>query len=289
MRKRQLTKKEKKLFSVLPEKDLVKCVEEAFSNLLHTRSGPYSINQMQIEKQNICGLFHSLIVTEIVNRLPGWKQGRQGLEPDIVHESGITLQVKTKSSPEGIAGNRYSSKNEYSDPSEYYLCVNFLPNDCICKIRAGWIESSWWKPQTGNGNASVLSREKLDSLPLLKGNYLKNLNLIAINGVGEKTLEQLHKQHIFILKDLLHDQKLQKAKKILSHESIEQVLDLLSFIKEVDDTKDKTSLFSDDLIENLTEVISRIQKENKDPFGFFRMLAQKEKDDFKDLLDKVMQ
>jgi hypothetical protein len=217
------------LFDCIATNDVVNAVEKAFSELNKGSFGEWTVENMSLSPQVLCGIFHELIVNEI-SKLPGWRPGLQKKEFDIVHDSGIQLQVKTKSDSEGIAGNRYSSKTEYSDPSGYYLCVNFLPKDSICKIRIGWVEADWWKPQNGNGNASVLPKDKLNELVFLYGDYLKSLNLIAVESFGEKTIEKLKTENITTLSDFLNQDKYIKAKKLLSEKQMIHINDYLLHI-----------------------------------------------------------
>lgn len=285
----RIHQKNRQFFTEVAADRLVTCVETAFRHLLHTRSGPYTLQEMRIEKQNICGLFHSLIVTEIVGQLPGWREGRQGVEPDIVHDSGLTLQVKTRSTPDGIAGNRYTNQNHYADPSEYYLCVNFLPHDSICKIRAGWVEADWWKPQTGNGNASTLKKEWLETLPLLEGTYLEDLNLAAVPGIGEKTLAALHEQQIYRLKDLHNPETFEQANRLFRRETrthIQELLDLSSTYIAATPAPVSNS-FTDDLLLSLGNTVTRLEEEQIDVYAFFRTLSTLPKEELQRLSEKI--
>ena len=224
-----MKEKNQLLFDTLPCEKIVSCVEEAFDKLNQTTFGSVSILDASFPSQIFCSIFHELIVLEI-SKLPGWKAGKQGKEADLVHDSDISLQVKTNSSVDGIAGNRHSSKNLYSDPSEFYLCVNFIPKDCICKIRAGWVNSTSWKPQRGKGNASVLKKEHLQHLRFLYGEYLKEVNLISIEGIGDKSLEKLSDLGIHRVKDLLPIKNYIVAKQILQSRTMVFIDDILLHI-----------------------------------------------------------
>lgn len=217
------------LFDTLPCDKIVSCVEEAFEKLNQTTFGSVSILDASFPSQIFCSIFHELIVLEI-SKVPGWRAGKQGKEADLVHESDVTLQVKTNSSVDGIAGNRHANKNQYADPSEFYLCVNFIPKDCICKIRAGWVNAASWKPQKGKGNASVLKKEHLRDLPLLYGDYLKETNLISIEGIGDKSLEKLSEKGIFRVKDLLTVKNYIVAKRVLQNRTMVFIDDILLHI-----------------------------------------------------------
>lgn len=220
--------KHEPLFEFLPQDIIVSCVEKAFENLNSGTFGEKSIRTMTLSKQVICGIFHELIVNEI-SQLPDWYPGKQGEEADIVHFDGLQLQVKTSTSFEGIAGNRYSSQNEYSDPSEFYLCVNFIPFKCITKIRAGFVESDSWKPQTGKGNAATLSLECLNAMPFLKGSYIEEILLSSIKGIGKSTLAKLGEiQKLYHLKN---PEFYRKAKSIIPTKSWSEIEPLLSYLK----------------------------------------------------------
>lgn len=229
MRVKTIHDKNKLLFDVLPQHIIVSCVEEAFDKLNQTSFGHISISDASFPSQIFCSIFHELIVYLIAEN-KGWKAGKQGKEADLVHESGLSLQIKTNSSVDSIAGNRHSSKNKYSDPSEYYLCVNFIPNDCICKIRAGWVNYNSWKPQKGKGNAAVLKKEMLRDMPLLYGEYLKEMNLISVEGIGDKSLESLQNIGISKMKDLFYVKNYVLAKTILQERSINIIDDILLHI-----------------------------------------------------------
>lgn len=226
MREEKHQEKNNLFFEKLPQQTIVKCVMDAFNKLTSTHFGNLPINNVKFSSQIFCSIFHELIVHEI-SKLPDWEAGKQNKEADLVHVDGMPLQVKTNSNPDGIAGNRHSSKSSYSDPSEYYLCVNFIPNDCICKIRAGWIDSTSWKPQKGKGNASVLKKTILNDVPLLYGKYLNDANLLSVEGVGIRMLEKLHNEGINKIDDLTSIKKYILAKKILRENSMNYIDDIL--------------------------------------------------------------
>lgn len=227
--KENTEEKNQLLFNTLPREKIVSCVEEAFEKLNQTSFGSVSILNASFPSQIFCSIFHELIVLEISEQ-PGWKAGKQGKEADLVHESGVSLQVKTNSSVDGIAGNRHANKNQYSDPSEFYLCVNFIPKDCICKIRAGWVNAVSWKPQKGKGNAAVLKKEHLREMPLLYGNYLKEVNLISVDGIGDKSLEKLSDLGIYRMKDLFTIKNYIVAKGVLPIRTMSFIDDILLHI-----------------------------------------------------------
>lgn len=221
-----------KLFDTLPRFRIVECVENAYSSLINSMLGKKNIYNIFIENQTICSLFHSLIVTEIIHYDSDWRSGIQGNECDLVHKSGISLQIKTKSSVDGIAGNRYFNKNVYSPNDEFYICVNFLPFDSICKIRAGLIKPGWWKSQSGNGNSAVVKKEYLDFLPTLFGSYIKDLNFASISSFGKKTINQLKKMKIDRLCDLHNEEKYRLMKDTLSKNKIKNLLPYFAYAKE---------------------------------------------------------
>lgn len=219
----------KTLFQVLPKQTIVHCVEEAFDKLQDGQFKNIRLSSLEVSKQIICGLFHELIVHEI-SSLPNWRSGKQKVEADLVHTSGIQLQIKTSSSVDGIAGNRYSSQNEYSDPSEFYICVNFIPFQNISKIRAGFIPADSWKPQRGKGNAASLKKEVLDVLPFLFGSYIKTLPLSCISGIGEKTAEKLANKGFFRVKDIHTNDDLLLVNQIVKKDSTSKILEEYSKI-----------------------------------------------------------
>lgn len=218
------------LYSCLSHEKINSCVEQAFSNLCQGTFGTQKLSDISIASQVYCGLLHELIVEEISATVPGWSKGKQKVEFDLVHESGIQLQIKTKSGTEGIAGNRFSSESTYLNASCYYLCVNFLPKLCICKIRTGWIDSSWWKPQNGKGNSATLSREKLDCLDFLKGKYIMNLRMHALDGFGVQIAKKLSQKGVNTLSDLLQPDRLNSITPFLSSRQRVTIENLLSSI-----------------------------------------------------------
>ena len=229
MRKSTYDGKNDELFSLLPQDVILQAVDQAYDNLRHTVFGNLNIQDVQLSSHVHCTILHELIVTEIAS-LPGWRAGRQKVEPDIIHESGIGLQVKTRSEPDGIAGNRHSCKSAYSDPSEYYLCVNFIPNDCVCRVRAGWVESSWWKSQKGKGNAAYIKSDKLRLVPMLYGDYINKLNLIALEGFGSLTVLKLQDRNIHSIGDFKRKRAFETAESILNKTQLSKVKQLLSYI-----------------------------------------------------------
>lgn len=212
------------LFQFLPKETIVQCIEEAFDKLQHGHFKDIPLSSLEVSKQVVCGLFHELIVHEI-SSLSGWRSGKQKIEADLVHTNGIQLQIKTSSSPDGIAGNRYSSQNQYTDPSEFYICVNFSPFRNISKIRAGFVPSDSWKPQQGKGNAASLKKEVLDALPFLSGSYIQSLPLFCIAGIGEKTTEKLTNKGFSYVRDIHTIDDLALVKKMIKKDSTSKILE----------------------------------------------------------------
>ena len=212
-----------KLFELISKEETVEAVTKAFDNLNMATLGDLKLSKMNISKQVVCGLFHELIVHEIA-KLPGWYAGEQKVEADLAHKSGLQLQVKTSTSAKNIAGNRYASGNLYSDPSEYYLCVNYIPFECITKIRSGFVQSDSWNPQNGSGNAAFLSKDTLNKLSFLGGEYLLNLPLNCIEGIGEKAYSNLKDNSLERLEDIKTIEDFHNAVKIVRKPKFEEQL-----------------------------------------------------------------
>lgn len=226
-----LDEKNQILYSYLLPDEINSCVLRAFDNLCVGTLGPWKLSTMNIASQVSCGLFHELIVKEISSSIPGWSQGKQKINFDLVHESGIQLQIKTKSGTEGIAGNRFSPESTYLKASSYYLCVNFIPHVCICKVRSGWVESDWWKPQNGKGNAATLPREKLDLLDFLPGEYIKDLRLFALDGFGIQMSKRLSQRGVNTLSDLLCPETLKNITSLLSTKQLKTIENMLLYFE----------------------------------------------------------
>jgi hypothetical protein len=217
------------LYSHLSPEMIACCVTRAFDNLCSGTFGSRKLSDMSAVSQVICGVLHELIVQEI-SELPGWSKGEQKVDFDVVHESGLQLQIKTKSGAEGIAGNRYAPDSEYLEASGFYLCVNFLPFECICKIRSGWVESSWWVSQSGKGNASTLPKDKLDLLDFIPGQYLENLHLLAVDGVGHKTWEKLSLIGFNKISDLMNEDAMEEVLDYLTMKQIESIHKIIEYV-----------------------------------------------------------
>lgn len=209
-----------KLFELITKEQIVDSVQRAFKNLNKATLGDLKLSDMTISKQVICGLFHELIVHEI-SKLPGWYAGEQKVEADLAHHSGLQLQVKTSTHPNNIAGNRYASGNLYNDPSEYYLCVNYIPFECITKIRSGFVKAENWNPQSGSGNAATLNKETLNSLCFLNGDYLRDVPLNYLDGIGEKTYLKLKAVSFNKLEDIKTVKDYKQAINLINKPSFE--------------------------------------------------------------------
>ncbi|MBI5223900.1 ScaI family restriction endonuclease [Candidatus Micrarchaeota archaeon] len=156
---------------------IVALVTEAFEDFRQGKFREMRLGAEVIpEKQVQAGILHELVVARF-SRLAGFREGMQKHDKDIacIKDTRLSLEVKTASNPNRIAGNRHTAgKTEYSDPSGYFLCINFDPylkdktqRPRLRKIRFGWISADKWKPQNGKGQAATLSAETLDTLDLL--------------------------------------------------------------------------------------------------------------------------
>lgn len=156
---------------------IVKIVEEAFEDFKEGRFRDMRLGKEIVpEKQVQAGILHELIVARF-SKLEGYREGLAKHDKDIeyIRNKQFSIEVKTSSNPDRIAGNRMTAGLvSYSDPSGYYLCINFDPYlknkeqvPQLRKIRFGWIDAKKWKPQTGKGQASTLSAETLRRLNTL--------------------------------------------------------------------------------------------------------------------------
>lgn len=214
------------LFSILPHFMIESAVSSAFMLLNEATFGNIPLADLSISSQIECGLFHELIVHEI-SKYEGWRPGLQKKDCDLVHDSGLQIQVKTKSDPDGIAGNRYTNTSNYTDPSGFYLCVNFIPRNCICKIRAGWVEADGWKPQSGKGNAATLKKEARDSLEWITGPYIKGIHISALKGFGEKVVLSLQGIGIERVYDFFDEKLFEKGFSLLNKAQKDTLLSFL--------------------------------------------------------------
>jgi len=102
--------------------------------------------------------------------------------------------------------------------------VNYSPFECICKIRSGFVQAESWIPQRGNGNAAFLEKEALNALCFLEGDYLRNLPLNFIDGVGEKTYSKLKKNSYERLEDIKTIEDFKKVVSIVRKADFEERL-----------------------------------------------------------------
>jgi len=166
------------MYYPLSKKKIVEVVKESFADFKHGKFRKMNLGKEVIpEKQVQSGILHELIVASM-SLIKGFREGKQKHDKDIVFikNNKFSLDVKTSTNPERIAGNRLTAgRTDYVNPSGYFLCVNFDPflkgiklqKPKLRKIRFGWIDASKWKPQSGRGQAATLSSETLQSLELL--------------------------------------------------------------------------------------------------------------------------
>ena len=135
----------------LDDETVLQHVISANEALRQATFGRWQFSDLHPGTQVVCGLFHELIVKEF-SIAPGWRVGVPKQEPDVANESdpGKSFEVKTSSSLNYIASNRYSWTNEAYNPDRYYLCVNFNARDfTLYRIRVGFIRKEAWRSQRG--------------------------------------------------------------------------------------------------------------------------------------------
>jgi hypothetical protein len=206
----------------LPCDQVVARVCAARDAVATARFGRWSFSDLSAGTQVVCGIFHELIVQEL-STLEGWRPGEPKREPDVVAvaEPQASYEVKTSSSMNGIAGNRYSSTLDAYDPDRYYLCVNFDARAFIVfRIRVGFIRREGWQPQRGRGNVAMLKREAVQSLRECYGEFMLDAPPTNIPGFGAKTMMLLQENGVATVRQLLL--QMGRLGSVISRAQIEQ-------------------------------------------------------------------
>lgn len=151
-------------------------------------------------------LFEIALVETLKDYDDAWKRG-EGHEKDIIYteDERFSLEVKTSGQlTDRIYGNRSYTKNDEEDSDKskcgYYLTVNFSHSSNVLPathepflIRFGWIDWRDWNGQeAASGQCSTLPVNVYEKkLKVVEGEYMRNAPLELVNGVGEKTLDEI--------------------------------------------------------------------------------------------------
>jgi hypothetical protein len=207
-----------------PDDIVLDCVISASNALQGATFGRWRFAELQPGTQVVCGIFHELIVKEF-STLPEWRAGVPKTEPDVVNETAPqkSFEVKTSSSLNSIASNRYSWTHEAYDPDSYYLCVNFDPRGfTLYRVRIGFVKREAWRPQRGRGNVAMLKREALENLHECFGEFLLRAPVVNITSLGKKTANTLSSSGIHTVGELLAS--LNEVQDSLSRRQVENAL-----------------------------------------------------------------
>jgi hypothetical protein len=175
----------------------------------------FRLDEVEIPSTVIGYFFEKLFARELAALLPGeWRGGQSKDEKDLVclYEPRFSIEMKTSGQlGTKIFGNRsYGQKTDEAlaskpEKSGYYVTVNFY-GKILTLVRFGWIDASDWVPQkSATGQAASLQSEvykyKLIGIP---GEYRLSAPIGLLEGVGEKTAEELARRGISTIYDLLN-------------------------------------------------------------------------------------
>jgi hypothetical protein len=202
----------------LSVKDIQDIAISAWDILWQTKIGDglanITLKELDLPATVIGYFFEKLFAYKLNQKYPNnWRGSLSKEDKDIVciANSDFSIEIKT-SGQDGtkIYGNRSygkASKNQSlvkKEKSGYYITVNFYQN-ILTLIRFGWIDGDDWIAQgSESGQMAGLKQEVYDNkLFAIYGEYLLKSPLFILQGVGNKTLENLEQQGITTILDVL--------------------------------------------------------------------------------------
>lgn len=163
-------------------------------------------------------MFEKLFSKELAVRLPGAWRGGRGAEKDLHCLMDESLSVEMKAS--GQLGDRIYGNRSYGqilenadaarkDKSGYYITVNFY-GSTLTLLRFGWIDSSDWQAQKSpTGQMAGLSSDVYEyKLIPIVGPYMLDGPARLLDGIGEKSAEELSRVGVNTIGDLIHTENL---------------------------------------------------------------------------------
>jgi hypothetical protein len=173
--------------------------------------------------------FEKLLATVLKNKTQEkWRGGSEKFERDLVFLENPKFSIELKTSGQlglKLFGNRSYGKQREENPkihkvdrSGYFITVNFH-GSTLSLVRFGWIDHEDWvsqKSETGQASSLKEDTYTFKLIPIL-GDYQRAANLGILKGVGAKMLENLQKQKIITIAQLLNhpstDSKIEKLKR----------------------------------------------------------------------------
>lgn len=143
-----------------------------------------------------------------------WRGGINKEDKDLVYIPDDKFSIEVKTSGQlgtKIFGNR-SYGQELQDQSQqkktksgYYITINFY-KDKITLVRFGWIDHNDWSSQNSeSGQMAGLKNDVYEyKLFTIYGQYLCDLPVIFLKGIGQKTADNLASKNINYINDLIN-------------------------------------------------------------------------------------
>lgn len=168
-------------------------------------------------RAQIVGDFFESVLALRLSQLGTWRRG-SSKQKDLVFTGDTSgrfdFEIKTSGQRTGkIYGNR-----SYAQPGEdgivesqsrkgrsgYYLCVNFW-EESIYRIRVGWIDAHDWTPQNSPTGQMAGLKDHVYQHKLLsvQGDYYFSAPLVTVDGLGEKTCDELSLCGVRCISELL--------------------------------------------------------------------------------------